>query len=106
MKTKGHSRPNARTAGAGAFNQSWNPQALVSKLAKASSAVALGLALVACGGGGGPPAQQPAPTNPTPSDPQVEPAVAHAVRGAVSGLQGAGLVLKNNAGDDLAINAD
>jgi len=61
-------------------------------LARAAAlALVLVLSLTACGGGGGGGAPPP-------------PAATHAVGGAVSGLAGAGLVLRNNGGDDLAIS--
>jgi len=58
-----------------------------------AAALALVLTSSACGGGGG-------GGNPPPA------AATHAVGGAVSGLAGAGLVLRNNGGDDLAISAN
>lgn len=76
-------------------------------------AAALTLVLVACGGGGGggeggfvpvipassstPPASTPEPSPPPPT---------YAVSGTVTGLLGTGLVLQNNAGDDLPIAAN
>src|SRR5688500_17452607 len=52
-------------------------------------------ALAACGGGGG------SGGTPPPQIPQSQ-----TVGGTVSGLAGTGLVLQNNAGDDLAISAN
>ncbi|MDM0046253.1 beta-propeller fold lactonase family protein [Variovorax dokdonensis] len=80
------------------------------RLLATAAASALLLGLSACGGGGGgsggsggstttpsTPAQSQSPSN-TPAG--------HAVGGSVSGLAGKGLVLQNNAGDDLSVNAD
>jgi hypothetical protein len=56
-------------------------------------ACAIGIAgIAACGGGG---------TPITPSGPS-----AHTVGGTLVGLSGSGLVLQNNAGDDLAVTAN
>lgn len=75
----------------------------VSRIAAMAMATSIALALSACGGSsrGGDPATNPPETNP----PVVLPA-SYVVSGGVSGLAGQGLVLKNNAGDDLAIGAD
>ncbi|QRY35144.1 beta-propeller fold lactonase family protein (plasmid) [Variovorax sp. PDNC026] len=83
-------------------------------------ATALTLVLVACGGGGGggeggffpvipassstPPASTPPASTPEPSPPPAAPT--YAVSGTVTGLLGTGLVLQNNAGDDLPITAN
>ena len=76
------------------------------------SAVAV-LALAGCGGGGGGngggtggsagsgSASSPQPSNSAP----IKPAETYRVGGTVGGLAGQGLVLQNNAGDDLAVNA-
>jgi 6-phosphogluconolactonase (cycloisomerase 2 family) len=53
--------------------------------------VLLGALLAACGGGGGSGAPQPPPT--------------YTIGGTVSGLAGTGLVLRNNAGNDLSVAA-
>ncbi|WP_081267639.1 beta-propeller fold lactonase family protein [Variovorax paradoxus] len=78
-------------------------------------ATAITLVLVACGGGGGGgeggffpviPASSSTPpaSTPEPSPPPAAPT--YAVSGTVTGLLGTGLVLQNNAGDDLPIAAN
>lgn len=63
-----------------------------------ASAVAA-MVLVACGGGG---SNSPTPTpTPTPTPPAT-----YSVGGTASGLSGSGLVLQDNAGDDLAVSAN
>jgi len=86
-------------------------------------ALCLSLVLAGCGGGSNPapitsitpitPTTPATPTTPsTPSTPSttevtsVPAAVPHSISGSVTGLRGTGLVLQNNAGDDLAVNAD
>jgi hypothetical protein len=61
------------------------------------SSLFLLLALGACGGGGGGGASAPAPPAPPPT---------FAIGGTVSGLAGTGLVLRNNAGTDIAVSAN
>jgi hypothetical protein len=56
----------------------------------------LTLLMVGCGGGGGDSSSQPPPPPPA----------TYTVGGTVSGLAGAGLVLRDNGGDDLAAAAD
>jgi len=85
--------------------------------------IAVPLMLASCGGGGGgggfsfvpfPPANggggdAPPPPPPPPSPPPPPPPPAaqkFTVGGTVAGLAGSGLVLQNNAGDDLAVGAD
>lgn len=83
--------------------------------------VAVPLMLASCGGGGGggggfsfapfPPANGgggDAPPPPPPPPPPAPPPGAQkfTVGGTVTGLAGSGLVLQNNAGDDLAVGAD
>src|SRR5690242_9387265 len=73
------------------------------------------VALTSCGGGGGGGAgpipfavSPPAPATPAPDAPvsPAAPDATYAVSGNVSGLLGSGLVLQNNAGDDLPIAAN
>ena len=64
----------------------------------------MALTLVACGGGGN--ESSPPPTSAVPpADPLVPatPVASYTVSGTVSGLLGTGLVLQNNAGEDLPI---
>jgi 6-phosphogluconolactonase (cycloisomerase 2 family) len=79
------------------------------RLLRPSVALVVLLSLAACGGGGGgdnntPAPNPPAPNPPTPNPPG--PPASRTIGGAVTGLNGAGLVLQNNGGDNLAINAD
>ena len=62
--------------------------------ARGATGLSLLALLVACGGGGG--GSSPAPTGTGPYEISV----------TVSGLDGSGLVLQNNNGDDLAVSAD
>ncbi|WP_158590472.1 lactonase family protein [Noviherbaspirillum cavernae] len=55
--------------------------------------------LVACGGGNPETARPPAPVVPPA-------ATSHTISGSVSGLAGSGLILQNNAGNDLAVSAN
>jgi 6-phosphogluconolactonase (cycloisomerase 2 family) len=63
------------------------------------------LSAAACGGGGGG-GSTPAPNPPAPNPPAPNPPTpsSYTVGGTVTGLSGAGLVLQNNSGDNLAIN--
>src|SRR5262245_9266220 len=63
------------------------------------SSLGLIVALAACGGGG-------SGYSPSPPAPPPPPAPAFGVGGTVSGLNGAGLTLVNNAGAPLAVNAN
>jgi serine/threonine-protein kinase len=84
------------------------------KAAAALVLMVVGAALAGCGGGGGgggsgggffPPATTAATADA--GSALAEPSAAsHSVGGSVSGLAGAGLVLQNNEGDDLALPAD
>ena len=58
----------------------------------------LALLMVGCGGGGGDSGSPPPPPPPLPAT--------YTVGGTVSGLAGAGLVLRDNDGDDLAVAVD
>ncbi|MDM0078947.1 beta-propeller fold lactonase family protein [Variovorax sp. J2P1-59] len=80
-----------RTTGAGASSGT-----TIKRAYGLVQAVALAGLVAACGGG----------SNPAPAVP-AEPSIAqHAIGGLVAGLTGKGLVLQNNAGEALAVNAD
>ncbi|MDM0078948.1 beta-propeller fold lactonase family protein [Variovorax sp. J2P1-59] len=66
-------------------------------LAKVLAGVLVGAVLSACGGG------HSSSTSPTGT---TQAKASHAISGTVSGLTGKGLVLQNNAGDDIAVSAD
>ena len=67
----------------------------ISTLLRISSYVMFIIVFTACGGGGGGGGDNPGAGNPT-----------YGVSVTVTGLSGSGLVLQNNAGDNLAISAD
>ncbi len=75
------------------------------RLLRPAAALVLLLSVTACGGGGGG-SDSPAPNAPSPNPPNPNPSTGRTIGGTVTGLSGAGLVLQNNGGDDLPINAD
>lgn len=66
-------------------------------LLRPTVALVILLSATGCGGGGGGSTPTPEPPAPNPSS--------YTVGGTVSGLSGTGLILQNNGGDNLAINA-
>lgn len=82
----------------------FNSTIRASRIAAPAMAASIALALAACGGNSN---NDPAkPANPPATHPPVVTPGTYVVSGKVSGLAGQGLVLRNNAGDDLAIGAD
>ncbi len=80
---------------------------MMSRLARRIGWVVVPILLAACSNGRGSLQEQPGEAPPPSPPPPSAPAQAtFAVRGSVSGLTGAGLVLQNNGADDLAIGAD
>lgn len=79
------------------------------RFATLATAVTIGAVLVGCGGSGssGGVPFLPVPPSAIPETPTPPAHAANrAVSGTVTGLKGSGLVLQNNAGDDLAVAAD
>src|SRR5688572_1308876 len=70
------------------------------RLLRPTVALVLLLSLVGCGGGGGG-GGTPDPNPPTPNPP-----ASRTIGGSLAGLSGSGLVLQNNGGDNLTINAN
>jgi 6-phosphogluconolactonase (cycloisomerase 2 family) len=76
-----------------------NPSSLHSSLARAmASLLFVSVLLAACGGGGGSGGTPPPPPPPPP-------AATYTIGGSLSGLTGSGLVLQDNAGDNLNVAA-
>lgn len=72
------------------------------RLLRGTLALVVTLSLAACGGGGGGGGSD----TPQPNQPAPNPPASRTIGGTVTGLSGSGLILQNNGGDNLAINAN